>query len=98
MRITNKHILFLGLKSFFILFFLSIFFYQERVIYFDTAFQLFKIINFQDFNLEAHRYSTLITQVPVLLGLKIFHLPIKWLMIILSASYILIFFIVYLLK
>lgn len=97
MRITNKHILFLGLISFFILFFISFYFYQERVVYFDTAFQLFKIINFQDFNLEANRYSTLITQIPVLLGLKIFHLPIKWLMIILSASYILVFFIVYLL-
>ncbi len=53
------HLLFLGL------FVLSVIHFRERIIYADSAFQVFKWIQFSDFQFEAYRYSAVIPQMVV---------------------------------
>ena len=74
---------------------LSVVFYKERIYYFDSAFQFFKIIHFEKFNIEAHRYSTVLTQFFVLLAIKL-SMPLKAVTIIFSVSFPLLYYAVYL--
>jgi len=91
----TKHGIFkIGLIAFIILFVLFVYFAYERILYFDTPFHLFKIINFEKINIEANRYSTFITQIPLLLAIKL-NLPIQLLIHILNISYFLLFLGIY---
>jgi hypothetical protein len=71
------------------------FFCLERVLYADSAYQFFKIINFEKFNIEAGRYSAILTEIIPLLAVKLgVDLPI--LILSFSVSFVLIYYLVYL--
>jgi hypothetical protein len=93
---TNKKLILLGHAFFIILFLSALYFYQERVLFIDTVFHFFKITNFDKVNIEAGRYTPILTQIPLLLGIK-FNLSLKSLMLIYSLSFILLYYLIYLL-
>jgi hypothetical protein len=72
----------------------SILFYQERVLFLDGGFQVFKMVNEGIPQVYHYRFSTLFIQIlpysAFLLGASI-----KWIMILYSASYILFFGLTY---
>ncbi len=80
--------------SFGILFFFSFIFFRERIVFSDPAYQLFKILTFKEINIEASRYGAILPQLPVLLGMKL-GLSLKVLTIIFSLSYMLLYFLVF---
>lgn len=86
--------LLLGHLSFAVLFILSILFYKERILFADSAFQFFKIVNFEKINIEASRYGAILPQLPVLLAIKL-GVNLKWLTLIYSTSFILLYYIVF---
>src|ERR1051325_2179860 len=92
----ERHLRITGHLFFLIFFIFAIVWRYERVLYMDTAYQLFKIINYSHFNIEASRYSTVITQLLPLAGVKL-HWPLKWLFVSYSVSFVLVYYIVYLL-
>ncbi len=73
---------------------LSIMYYKERICYYDIAFQFFKIIFFNDFNIEAHRYSTALVQIPTIIALNL-GVSLKGLSIIFSASYVVLYSLIF---
>ena len=90
----NPYLL-IGHLSFIILFLLSFIFFRERILFADTAFQFFKIVNFEKINIEASRYGAVLPQIPVLLSMKL-GVSLKWLTIIYSGSFILLYYLVFL--
>ncbi len=90
----NKALIIAGHIAFLVLLYFSYHFYIERILFFDNPFYLFKIIDFEKINIEADRYGAFISQIPVLLGLKA-GLPLKYLMMIYSASFILLFYLIF---
>jgi len=92
----NRYLIIIGHFSFLVLLFLSIYYYKERVVFIDTVFQFFKIVNFEKINIEADRYSALLTQIPLLLGVKA-HLSLRSLMLVYSMSFIVVYYIVFIL-
>jgi hypothetical protein len=74
----------------------AVVYFKERCIYIDSAFQLFKIINFENFNFEAHRYGVVFSQFLPLLAIK-FALPLKYVLIAFSLSFVLLGYLVFLL-
>jgi hypothetical protein len=46
-------------------------YFKERICFADTAHMLVKIINREGFNIEAGRYPQVLTQIPVLLAIKL---------------------------
>ncbi len=87
----------LGHFSFLILFLLAGFFFLERVLYADSAFQFFKIINFERFNIEAGRFSVFLAELIPLLAIKL-GAGLKFVIFCFSVSYILIYYIAYLIS
>ena len=85
----------LGHLSFILLFILSFLFFKERVLFSDTAFQYFKIINFEKLNIEASRYGAILPELPILVAMKL-GANLKWLTIIYSGSFILLYYLVFL--
>ncbi len=79
---------------FLILLFLSIYFYKERILFTDSAFQFFKIINFEKINIEASRYGAILPQLPVLLLAK-WGLGIKLLTIAYSVSFVFLYYLIF---
>jgi hypothetical protein len=76
-----------------ILLILSVFYYQERVFYADSGYQFFKIINFEKFNIEASRYAVFLTQIPLLIAIKLnLTENVKVLALIYSVSFIILYF------
>jgi hypothetical protein len=69
---------------------LALVFYKERMLFLDAPHVLFRIINQQHLQIAEHRYGSFITQMVPLAGMWL-HLPLKWLMIIYSASFNLFF-------
>ncbi|HSO88317.1 MAG TPA: hypothetical protein VLQ91_17315 [Draconibacterium sp.] len=86
----------LGHLSFFILLLGSVYFYKERILFADSAFQFFKIVNFEKINVEAFRYGAILPEIPLLLAMKL-GVGLKMLLIIYSASFIALYYIVFLL-
>lgn len=86
----------LGHLSFLILLIASVYYYKERVLYADSAFQLFKTINFEKINIEAYRYGAILPQLPVLLAMKL-GVSLKLLIIIFSVSFIALYYLIFLL-
>ncbi len=74
----------------------SLFFAKERIINSDAGFYFFKLVNFGHFNIEHGRYSAFISQLPVLAGIKL-GLNLKSLLYIYSVSFIVLFWLVYIL-
>lgn len=86
----------LGHLSFLILLIASVYYFKERILYADSAFYLFKCINFEKINVEAYRYGATLPQIPVLLAMK-FGASLKSLIMIFSAAFIALYFIIFLL-
>ena len=74
----------------------SLIFAKERIINSDAAFYFFKLVNFGHFNIEHGRYSAFISQLPLLAGVKT-GLNLKILLYIYSASFVILFWLVYML-
>lgn len=91
----NQGYVVLGHLSFLVLLIVSIYFYKERILFADSAFQFFKIINFEKINVEAHRYGAILPELPVLLAMKL-GVNLKMLTIVYSVSFILLYYIVFL--
>jgi hypothetical protein len=74
------------LVLFAILFLGSLFFNRERVLYSDSSFMLFRIINLSSLQPQEYRYGSFITQLFPLVGSKL-HLPLSWIVLLYSASF-----------
>jgi len=86
----------LGHLSFFILLLGAVYFYKERILFADSAFQFFKIVNFEKINIEAARYGAILPEFPLLLAMKL-GIGLKMLLIIYSVSFIGLYYMVFLL-
>jgi hypothetical protein len=84
----------LGHLSFLVLFIFAFHFFRERILFSDTAFQFFKIVNFEKINVEASRYGAIMPQIPVLLAMQS-SISLKGLTILFSASFILLYYLVF---
>lgn len=69
--------------------FLSVWFAEERVLLTDSAYQLFFDINNGGMLINDHRYSMVLSQLLPWLLIKL-HVPLKWLIVAYSVSFILI--------
>jgi hypothetical protein len=61
-------------------------FYKERVLFADSSFIAFNVINNKSLCIQEHRYGSFITQLAPFLGQKL-HLPLRSLLIGYSASF-----------
>lgn len=86
----------LGHLSFFMLLLGAVYFYKERILFADSAFQFFKIVNFEKINIEAARYGAILPEFPLLLAMKL-GIGLKMLLIIYSVSFIGLYYLVFLL-
>lgn len=86
----------LGHLSFFMLLLGAVYFYKERILFADSAFQFFKIVNFEKINIEAARYGAILPEFPLLLAMKL-GFGLKMLLIIYSVSFIGLYYLVFLL-
>jgi len=86
----------LGHLSFFVLLVASVYYYKERILFADSAFQFFKIVNFEKINVEAFRYGAILPELPLLLAMKL-GVSLKLLIITYSAAFIALYYIVFLL-
>ncbi|OFX23243.1 MAG: hypothetical protein A2033_04150 [Bacteroidetes bacterium GWA2_31_9] len=67
----EKYIFHIIANSFFLfLFLLSFFYYKERTVNFDTAYYVFKMIYFNDFNIELNRWIAYPSQILPLIAIK----------------------------
>ena len=78
-----------------VLFILSIVLWKERIIHVDTAFQVFKWINFEKINIEASRYAAIFPQLIPLIFIKLGS-SLRTILIVSSLSFTLMQFIVFL--
>jgi hypothetical protein len=85
----------LGHLSFFALLLASVYYYKERILFADSAFQFFKIVNFEKLNIEAFRYGAILPELPLLLAMKL-GLNLKLLIITYSASFIALYYLIFL--
>ena len=65
----------------------AVYYYKERCLYIDSAFQILKMISFKNFNFEAARYGVFFTQILPILAIKL-SLPLKVVLIITSLMYV----------
>ena len=86
----------LGHLSFVVLLIASVYFYKERILFADSAFQFFKIVNFEKINVEAYRYGAILPELPVLLAIKL-GVSLKLLIITYSVAFIALYYFVFLL-
>lgn len=76
---------------------LSIYFFKERILFVDSAAQIFKIVNLEKINVEAHRYTSALPDfLPVLL-VKL-NVGLRWVTIAYSFAFVLSFFILFLIS
>jgi hypothetical protein len=85
----------LGHLSFLVLLFASVYFYKERILFADSAFQFFKIVNFEKINVEAYRYGAILPELPLLLAMKL-GVNLKLLIITYSVAFIALYYIIFL--
>lgn len=76
-----------GSIAFITLIIFSVLFFKERIIIFDPAFHLFSIVRTGDFAIQNYRFGTFFTQCFPLIAVKA-ALPIKWVMIAYSVSFV----------
>lgn len=87
-------IIFAGHLSFAVILIFAAVFYKERIFFSDSAFQFFKIVNFEKINIEASRYGAILPQLPVLLAIKL-GFNLKHLTILYSLSFILLYYLIF---
>ncbi|MDB5272749.1 MAG: hypothetical protein JWO58_1116 [Chitinophagaceae bacterium] len=85
----------LGYVFFAVFFVIAWVYYKERMLPFDGAFQCFKLIDTQAFNIEAGRFGVLLTQVLPFLALKV-GATLETVLRLFSLSFIAIQFIIFL--
>lgn len=71
----------------------SLYFSFERILYSDSSFILFRVINTGELQPQQHRFGSFITQGFPLIASKL-HLPISWIVVIYSASFNLFYLVV----
>lgn len=74
--------------------FSAVFLYKERTLLTDSAFCIFKMINSGNFFLPAEKYSTLVPQIFALAAINL-HLPLKYILIFFSLSFVFLHIIIY---
>jgi len=79
-----------GLSALAVLLLLAGIFVFERMLYMDSAYQSFQIVQTGSFNVEAGRFTSALPQVLPLLGLKL-SLPLYVVYILFSLSYVLLY-------
>jgi hypothetical protein len=89
--ILLAHIFFIAMIAF------AAIFYVERIAYIDNSFFAFKILTFRTFDVEAYRYSEIITQLLPLLAMKL-KLSLRIFLISYSVSFVLIYYIIFLIN
>jgi len=93
---NNKKILDIISQSFFaVLFIYAIYYIAERVIYLDSAAQLFEMINAQSFKIYVGRYTMYIQQFLPVMAIKV-GLPLKIVLLSYSLSFYIITYLVFL--
>ena len=80
----------MGYLFWMVLLIFSIMFYEERVIFVDSAFQLFEVLNYGNFQIYAARFTSVITQALPLLLSKL-GLPLKWSLLSYSVGFIILY-------
>jgi len=91
---TRNKLRITGHLFFLVLIILAVVFYKERMLYADSAWYVFKIVNFSKLNVEAGRFSAIITQVLPLIIVRQ-ELPLKFVILAYSVSFILVYYVVY---
>jgi len=86
-RYQNPNIRRMGYLVWFVFGVISIIFFKERVAFMDGAFQLFNLINTEEFSIHHYRLTNPLTQIFAWLGVK-FGLPLKYVMIGYSFNFI----------
>ncbi len=94
-KINISNNILLGHGAFLVLFFLAVFFYLERTLYVDTSYMTFNLLHYKDFFCAGQRYAAQIPQALPLLAIKL-HLPLKLVLGIYSVSFILLYYLVFL--
>lgn len=84
---------FISLTVFFLMLIGSVYFYSERMFFSDTSYMAFQIINKGSFHIEWFRFGAFITQLSILIGVKL-GLSIKSILILYSASFHVFYFFV----
>lgn len=90
----SPHFRKLGYLIWLVLLFFSIYFYQERVLFLDAGFLVFKLINEGFPQIFHFRFSNVFVEILPWIGIQL-GLPLKWIMILYSASYLLFFGMIY---
>ncbi len=85
----------LGYAFFAAFFVITWIYYKERMIPFDGAFQCFKLIDAQWFNIEAGRFGVIVTQILPLLALKV-GVSLENILRVYSISFVAVQFIIFL--
>jgi len=96
MWIKKNQIVFTGTIFYFISFVLSIIYYEQRVGILDASFQLFEILRTNSFAIQANRFGAALTQIFPLVG-NWMGLPLPFIAILYSTSFIIYYFISFLL-
>jgi hypothetical protein len=91
----RKQLVLLGHLSMLVTFILAIIFYQERTLYVDSGLQVFDIINNGKISILLNRYSLAISQFLPWLAFKA-GLPLKYILITYSISFIIVYYICFL--
>jgi hypothetical protein len=94
---VKKYLVIIGHLSMLVTAILTLIFYKERVLYVDCGQQLFEMINDNNYKVYIARYSMVINQTIPLIAIKL-NLPLKWIMIIYSMSFVIIYYICFLLS
>lgn len=68
--------------------FLAVWFAEERVLLIDSAYQLFHDINHESILINDNRFSMVLSQLLPWLLIKL-HVPLRWLIVAYSASFVL---------
>lgn len=95
MQFTRRY-LFVGHAVFWVFGFLALWFAEERVLLTDSAYQLFHDINSGGMLINDNRFSMVLSQVLPWLMIRL-HIPLRWLIVGYSASFVLICYACYLL-
>ncbi len=87
---------YIGHVSMLVLIFLSVYFYQEKMLHSDNAYGAFMLINTKQFIIPHYRFPLVLTQLLPLLAIKL-GLSLKFVLIAFSASFYLIYYFCFLL-
>lgn len=93
-QFSSPYFRWLGYAIWFIMAVMSIVFYKERATFMDGGFQLFELINSEEFGIYHYRLSNPLTQILALAAIKM-NLSLKMVMIAYSVNFILFFALIY---